>query len=287
MIFFYLLIPLLCAPLYASLEESCEFYILENREGAGMFSMFADVLSLICSYELGLLQGFEVDFGEEGLYWEKTYGLNWWSYYCEPISLGEKKNVCRGEYSKNPRRVARYDFKNREEAHALIQKYIRFRSPITHDVEAFENENFKDCFVIGIHYRGTDAPESSPSYEVYPAEVQKIIHSLKLDKYKIFISTDEQPFIDYMENQFPSRVCSQSGILRSVKGGEPLHFNSTYSRYAQGKETLADCLLLSKSSFLLLSYSNLSLWASFFNPYVPLIDLSQKLPVVNPPKEAL
>jgi hypothetical protein len=258
-----------------------QFYVLENREGAGMFSMFADVLAAICSYERGILGGFEVDFGERGLYWEKNYGPNWWTYYCEPLALGEKKNICRAEYGQIEGAISHYTFKNRHEAHALIEKYIRFQPDVKNDIESFVEANFKNYFVIGIHYRGTDAPASSPSYEIYPKKIKKILRSLKIDNYKIFIATDEQSFIDYMETQFPFRICTQNGVLRSSQDHQPVHFSSNYSRYKLGKEALTDCLLLAKSSFLLLAYSNLSLWASFFNPDVPVIDLSRKLPIIN------
>ncbi len=32
---------------------------------------------------------------------------------------------------------------------------------------------------------------------------------------------------------------------------------------------------------MMLTYSNLSLWAALFNPYVPIIDLSRKIPIIN------
>ena len=133
------------------------FCILTDREGAGMFSMFSDVLALVDCYDRGIFQGVEIDFGEKGLYWVKNYGPNWWNYYSEPISLGEKNNVFKGEYSELPNMARRYDYKDRKEAYNLIEKYIHFRPYLLKEVENFVHAHFDGCYVIGIHYRGTDA----------------------------------------------------------------------------------------------------------------------------------
>lgn len=259
-------------------EEKKTFFVLENREGAGMFSMFTDVLALVASYEKGIFGGIEVDFGNEGLYWDQNKGSNWWIYYCEPISLGKKKNICKDTYGKQRGMEPHYCFNNRIEAFNLINKYIRFKPHIVNIVKTFANQHFKENYVIAIHYRGTDAPWSSPAYETYAQKVKEIILTSNLKNYKIFIAADEQPFIEYMETQFPLHVCFQKGVLRSTKGGNPLHFNFSYNSYKKGEEALVDCLLLSHGDCLLLAYSNLSQWAAMINPYSPVIDMTNKLP---------
>ena len=274
-----LIVYLLSASALLATEDTRLFSILTNREGAGLFSMFSDVLALVDSYDRGLFQGIEVNFGEEGFYWVKDYGPNWWSYYCEPISLGEKRNVWKGEYSQLPNIVKRYCYKSREEAYQVIRKHVRFRPYLIQEVEKFISINFSGYYVIGIHYRGTDAP-GKLSYKIYIDEIEQIIGTLKSDNYKIFASTDDECFIDCLLQRFPHKVCFQQGILRSVNN-QPLHFNKDYDLYLQGKEALIDCLLLSKSSCLLLSFSNLSLWAAILNPYIPVKDLSKSLPIVN------
>lgn len=260
-------------------ERGRPFCILTDRKGAGLFSMFSDVLALVDSYDQGIFQGIEVDFGEEGLYWVNNYGPNWWSYYCEPIILGEKRNIHKGTYDHLPNIVNRYYYKSREEANRLIQKYFRFRPYLLQEVEEFVASHFADNYVIGVHYRGTDAPGKLP-YEVYINKMQQIISELNTDNYKIFVATDDELFINFIDQKFPNKVCYQQGILRS-ENNQPLHFNAHYDLYLQGKEALMDCLLLSKSSCLVLSYSNLSLWAAIINPYIPAIDLSKSLQILN------
>lgn len=258
-------------------EDQRIFYVLKNREGAGMFSMFSDVLALVYSYEKGVFRGIEVDYGSEGLYYDQNHGPNWWNYYCEPICFGERKNVREQVYSNALGISPRFFFKDREEAYHLIQKYIHFLPHIVEKVEQFKQRYFQDHFVIGLHFRGTDAPASSPPFEIYKREVEKLIRSLSLNDYRIFIASDELPFIDYISAAFPGCVCYQPNALRSGRNGAPLHFNNSYNHYLQGEEALIDCILLSNCSHMMLAYSNLSLWAALLNPFVPMNDLSGKM----------
>src|SRR5262245_50770754 len=66
-----------------------EFIQLGSR-GAGMFSIFTNVLWLCDDYEKGAISGFEVRFGRRGAYFDQAMGQNWWEYYCEPLSCGNK-----------------------------------------------------------------------------------------------------------------------------------------------------------------------------------------------------
>ena len=112
----------------------------------------------------------------------------------------------------------------REEVSPLIQKYIHFRPHILEKVAQFEQAHFNGAFVIGVHRRGTDAPWSSPPYDQFVEKINEIIGSVGGD-YKIFVATDEEPFIDYMEAAFPGHVCCQADAYRSTKGGTPLHIS--------------------------------------------------------------
>ncbi len=230
-------------PLCAAKDDRV-FLVLKNREGAGMFSMFSDVLSLVDSYEKKVFQGIEVDFGNEGLYYDQNQGPNWWNYYCEPVSYGVRENVVESVHGHYPGISPIFFFKDREEAYHLIQKYIHFRPHIQEKIEQFKQDYFQDKFVIGLHYRGTDAPASSPPYEVCLKEVQKTIDALGVSDYKIFIASDEQPFIDYMLTIYSDRICYQRNAFRSDKGGAPIHKSCSYSHYLQGEEAIIDCALL-------------------------------------------
>jgi len=57
--------------------------------------------------------------------------------------------------------------------------------------------------------------------------------------------------------------------------GYPLHINSFLDHYKCGEDALIDCILLSKGNFLIKTNSNLSQWATFFNPKVPFKELNK------------
>jgi hypothetical protein len=167
-----------------------------------------------------------------------------------------------------------------EEAYMLIQKHIQIKPHVTKRVEDFVNANFGNCFVIGLHYRGTDKIVHAPrvAYEEVIKVVQTKVASLAqslAQEYKIFVATDEQAFIDFIMTAFPGKICYQTDVIRSTDD-KPLHVNAKMNRYKLGEDALTDCLLLSKTDFLIRTSSNLSLWSTYFNPTIPVLELNQR-----------
>jgi len=52
-----------------------------------------------------------------------------------------------------------------ERKHELIKKYVVVKKPLRKKIKSFVNEHFKDNFVIGVHYRGTDKHNEAPCVE--------------------------------------------------------------------------------------------------------------------------
>ncbi|MDE3045651.1 MAG: hypothetical protein KGJ02_03295 [Verrucomicrobiota bacterium] len=262
--------------------EERPFVVLKAHE-IGMFGAFNQVLALVKLYDRGLYRGMEVDFGKKGLYYDPAHGDNWWTYYCDPISVGEREGVLEvsGDVPYARRREAEW-YTMPEEAFSLIEKYIHFKPHILEKVRAFEEAHFRDHVVIGVHYRGTDKLESEAS-KVYPFDVfrhvQQLVRQLLMDriKYKIFVASDEQRMVDMMKSMFSTHFCCQEKALRAVKGRPPPHFDRFYDRYLCGEEALIDCLLLSKCDLLVRTSSNLSLWATYLNPTMPVTELNQRI----------
>lgn len=261
------------------------FVILSSRELSGMFSLFDDVFDLIKRYELGQYKGIGVNFDDRGVYYEPNLGKNWWSYYFEPISFGKKKNIKKIMYPGNPRYIIYVDdhdlYKkehvNRKELFRLLQKYLRVKSHIQAKIDKFQQENLKDCFVISVHYRGTDKIEVAPSVP-YQKVLEEVVKAIKLyadQEYKIFVATDEQAFLDYMINLFGDLVCYNKDALRSTNG-KPVHLDKKLSRYKSGEDAIIDCILLSKGNILIRTSSNLSRWSTYFNPHIPVVKLNDQ-----------
>lgn len=275
---------LMCNCFFSDLSSSQEnetdqknFVVVHCRHGAGMFSIFNDVLSYYKYYDNGFYAGVEVNFGKEGQYYTESFGENWWSYYCEQSLLGEKttvKHVIGDCEFALPCDIEMHT--SRQEAHDLIQKYIHFKPEITQEIDKFQTENFIGHYVICVHYRGTDkVSEAFPvKYEEVYKSVRGLIKKLKIKKYKIFVATDEQPFLDFMIKNFKKSVCYNPYAYRS-NNNSALHY-SNYDRYKCGFDAIIDAILLSKGDYLIRMSSNLSLWSTFFNPNIPVLELNQR-----------
>ena len=200
-----------------------DFVILQSRN-AGMFSVFFDVLNLLQSYEMGIFQGIKVDFQYTGPYYDSKCGGNWWEYYFEPISLSDPKdgNVIVTLGDRPYIDPAVIEFANsREENHAIIKRHIRIKPHIQNKIDDFIRTHFQNnCFLIGVHYRGTDKISETAILKYAPlvSELNSQIEQLAGAEYKIFAAADETPFIDFLESQFPGRVCSTSAHRSSRMG---------------------------------------------------------------------
>ncbi len=263
--------------------------VLFRGRDSGMFSVFNDVLALVKIYDRGDYRGIRVDFGSKGLYYDARRGENWWGYYCEPVDYGlvsDPEEVF-GDVPFSKRREAEW-YTKREEARALISKYIRFKPHILEEARAFEEENFEGCYMIGVHYRGTDKMKEEASV-YYPHELYRFVmdkvRQLKRKDYRIFLATDDAGVVNLFASAFSGRVCYLEGASRSSSRGKPPHLLPHPDRYELGKEAILDCLLLSRCDLLVRTSSNLSLWSTFLNPALPVIELNERIDDEKPKDE--
>lgn len=263
-------------PLKAAKYE--DTFLHFNMPNEGLFATFSALVCLLMYYEMGQCAGLEVDFEKNGIYYDSLYGPNWWEYYCEPICVGDKKNAqilpcsnCLGLEIFHEIK----GFLTWPSILEVIQKHIKIKPHIYHKVDFIAEHYFKDFPIIGVHYRGTDrvTEETRVSYVEVASKVQSYIEEQKLEKYLIFVATDEQPFLDFMQETFPKRVLSIPAA-RS-KDRKAVHIGAKMP-YRQGEEAMIDCLLLSRTSVLFRSSSWLSTWSSAFNPSLPVILLQEK-----------
>ena len=251
------------------------FVLLRCNDGGGMFFIFQQVLAFCKSYEEGAFYGVEVDFEKRGLYYDENYGDNWWTYYFSPICIGERKNEKIFFHHQSILQLIEYDT-TIEELNSLILKYVHVRSEIMEEVDDFVAQMFQRNFVICVHYRGTDKSIEAPrvGYDTVQKKVVDVIREHDGESIKIFIATDEENFLQFMQRQFGNLVCYNEHAVRSVNN-TPIHFNAA-SPYQSGRDALVDCLLLSRGSYLIRTSSNLSLASTFFNPEIPVFELSKR-----------
>ena len=274
MLFKALLLLSTCGSLFAK-----EFRIIDMASTAniGLFATANQVLGNLYLYETGRLpnlSGITVNLGVNGLYYDPGRGNNWWSYYFEPVLVGERGDSTISHPTRADAIAAsstRLRMK-RTEAVALVNKYIRVKQPILDKVKQFQDAYFQDAYVIGVHYRGTDKKKEAMRLP-YETVLEKIGEQIPTDRpCRIFIATDEASFLTAALAAFPNRVIATEA--RRVDGTTGVHF--TYrNQYAMGEEALIDALLLSKCNCLIRTSSNLSLWSTYFNPDLPVILLSR------------
>ncbi len=243
----------------------------------GMFSVFSYIAGVLHEYETHNYAGIEVDFEKLGLYYDPKYGPNWWEYYCEPIRLGNKENASVKEFNASEYVTYAYFTQrqlNRHQVNFLIRKYIKIRENIQNKIDQFIHQNFTGS-VIGVHYRGTDkiTEVRRVSFEEVLVCLHKYIAEHNLHNYKIFVASDEMQFIEFIQRSFKDAVISYS-TLRS-DDEKSLHFKLS-NNYLHGEEAFIDCILLSRCNFLIRTSSNLSLWSTYFNPEIPVIELSSR-----------
>lgn len=252
---------------------------LEHTPNVGMFAAANQVLGNLSLFESGQLSGMVVDFEKNGLYYDPDQGTNWWGYYFEPISLGQKTNASIVYPTKTQylEAWAQRRTLSREIAAYLIHKYVHIRPHLQQKFDDFAAQHF-DSYMIGVHFRGTDKEKEAPrvAYEAVFEQIDSHIPDGKT--WKLFIATDEADFLEEARERYHV-VAIQAHRTDSNVGVHFLHKNS----YVLGEEALMDAYLLSKCDLLIKTSSNLSLWSTYFNPDLPVIRLNQRyLPSLEP-----
>jgi hypothetical protein len=265
----------------ARLASQKEYLVLNSAPYTpGLFSEFAAVLGMLHHYERSPWRyaGLKVDFGRQGLYFDASAGENWWQYYFERLEIGSDRGarprvvVAReqaGFAAWTERKMAK------ETASELIARHIRVKRGILDAVESYVRQHFAGFHVVGVHYRGTDKGEEAPRvpFQAVDAAVRDAIRGFDADRVRLFLATDEQPFLEFMSQRYP-RALLYREMFRS-SNGEPIHERNE-SNYRKGEDAVIDCLLLSRSDHLIRTASNLSLFATFLNPRLPALALNRE-----------
>ncbi len=245
-----------------------------------MFSVFLHVLGVLKKAETESYSGVAIHFSQKGLYYDPKQGENWWEYYFQPmegVSGTSRKLIEEREYAD-----CVYEAKakiSRKEAHELIQKYIRIRSDVQKEVDAFVEQYFANQGqIIGIHYRGTDKGSDAGlmPYEKVFERIDRHLNGLKkIEKFKIFVASDEEAFVEAIRDRYPGKIIASSA--ERSRDGKPLHF-SDQDKYQMGRSALVDMLLLARVDLLFRTSSNLSLVTTFFAPHLPVFSLTEREP---------
>lgn len=250
-----------------------------KESGRGFFSVMDHIFGHLNLFEkeVGRFQGVEINLANRGLYYDPTKGPNFWNYYFEPVQTpryGKENLTILYEYL-DARISMEFEYNiSREEAHALIEKYLHLKPEVQHRIDAI-TDSFHSHFVLGIHYRGTDKIYEAPllSYDEMLVHIAEALKDAP-ENFLLFVATDDALFLEKVKGAYGERVLFQKEATRSLNGA-PIHFKPP-SPYNAGLEAIVDCVALSCSDKLLRTSSNLSRWSSYFNPDLPVIELTKR-----------
>lgn len=243
----------------------------EGRQADGFYAQFTVILGLLEHFEKwgSVIAGVRVDFGDWNLYFDPAHGPNSWEYYFQPICIGEPSKAVERviDFEQGNRFSIRGERMPRWRAHELIARYIHVKPHVAGKIAGFARAHLEGHFVVGVHYRGTDKWTEAPRvpYEEVQAAVRDAIGACRPGRYRLFVASDEQAFVDAMRKAFSDRVvCWET--LRSFDGS-PIDFRMG-DNYKKGEDTVIDCLLLARCDRLIRTSSSLGLCSTFFNPNV-------------------
>jgi hypothetical protein len=158
---------------------------------------------------------------------------------------------------------------DRRKAFNLISKYMRPLPEVIKQVDDFYEKNLRGKFVLGVHYRGTDKREETRQFisrDNMLLEVSRKVYDLQRDGKDIvlFVASDEEGFVSLARQRFND--VKFTDIPRSKSMFDSLHATSSDRPFEMGREALVDCLLLSRSDFLIRTTSNMGFFAEAFSP---------------------
>jgi hypothetical protein len=252
-----------------------EFLIVDCADGddaSGLFSEVAAVVGCVAEVEAhpGVYAGMRVDFGTHGLYYDAAMGSNWWNYFFEPLAVGAPDGRSRALSDwEHDAFASEVELRMpRAEAARIVSRHVVPRATIRSEVDRFWRSNLAGECAIGVHYRGTDKWEGRPPipYESVAAAIQDAVGVRGVETWRLFLATDEQPCVEFLTRAFPGRVIFRE-MARS-SDGRPLH-KVAGNGFHKGHEATIDCLLLARCAHLVRTDSDLSLFATFFNPTLP------------------
>lgn len=245
--------------------SGCPCGMPENGCGRGFFSLFIQAVYGI-KFAGHLQIPYTVNFGNSSYPYSDPDNMgsnNFWNYYFQqpiPDAGGEGSIVSNLFIEVYPLRIwSKAFFRN---IHRSVIQKLKYQPEVKAILDDTK-KRFEGYHVLGVHFRGTDHPGEIPpvGLEKYLAEVDRRIKHVD----KLFLATDEQYIVDLFSDKYGDKLIINE-VVRSMSH-EAVHANLQISdRYQLGVDALVDCYSLSLCTSAILTHSNLSYAALFFNP---------------------
>ena len=215
---------------------------------------------------------------------------NMWEYYFEPIKNINKKKIFLS-YNFRPYTDPLWPTKKKNLMlfNKIINDRIKIKNNIVTEVDSFVKNNFKNKNTIGVQCRGTNIMVSlncvphlfkKASVEEYFKGIDKLLQN---GYNNIFLATDDERIFRKFKEKYPTLVTSYSKNRSESDRAICLYYSKNmlkipgkFTPRELGQEVLIDGLLLSRCDYLLHGESNVSTFATFFNPNIISKDLDIK-----------
>ena len=281
------------------------------QEGAGFFAELHKVVQTIIHFENRGIARVYVDWTDEFFPYKNKAHENGWDLYFEPIPTshfsGKTEKITVDTTSLHhelhdqnctaPWIAYKKYLPYRQFVHAILNKYIKIKPPVTNYVNNFYETKMKNKICIGVHARMAKVHawlvpgKKLPTLEDYFAEVDTLITQYANQKVIIFIASDSHHAVGQFKKRYgekalhidanrsnfdkdPCIMYTQGEFMKE----HPEIWHKKKHAYNGGLGTLIDCLLLSKCNYLIHTTSNLAFFACYFNPELESIYLPKTVP---------
>lgn len=160
-----------------------------------------------------------------------------------------------------------FDFNNiNEKTHIknIINVNLKFNNNILNKVDVFY-EKYKDKKILGVHVRGTDIIIHHNKFNL--SRYVDIINNELINGYDfIFICSDEHNVISELKEIYGDKLINYHTETLSNNPNLPLFKQEVDNRYQMGEDVIIESLILSKTSHLIKSKSNVSNFSLLYNP---------------------
>jgi len=272
---------------YKIFKGKVYYIIFIHNKGHGFFSNFYHVLFHISIADFYNwipvvdMQNYPTLYNEKKKF---LFTNNSWDYY-----FNQKKKLSEIDFKKdkiilsdgnfNIKFFNEHYYGNENYFYKIFKKHISIKNYVKNYVKNFKEKNFKNQKIIGIHWRGTDIINAKykTNNSIFYRHRKKIVidnFSKKIDpiikknkKIKIFLSTDENEYVNEFKKLYGNKVIFTNCYRSSTS--KPIHLNNYNKRpnhrYKLGFEVLVDSLILSESDILICRKSNITNAAILFN----------------------
>lgn len=265
-------------------------YLQSGDRRAGIFSYVMQVIAMtkVCKEQNIPMY---IDFSENMAYYKDGRETdNVWEYYFEQpfknLNLEDYEKIHAVWYQDNrPLQMPfRYDKDSDylKEARKYCKEFVKIAPELKEAATKFIRDNTNGSY-LAVHKRGTDH-ENAPYFTIenYFTETDQYI-----DQYEhLLVCSDEQFSVDEFKQRYGKKVISYDSARETdpaalhtcphgLRKGVHNRFNSNFV-YENGRDCVIEAYLLSQSSFLLKTLSNVSNFAVMSNENLDFVWIDEK-----------